>query len=94
MQEVQGRLDDQKQLLRACDKDISERAQEQQALHKQVNQVQLQVQETEHKLSKMTKDSRDAARQVGDGGLVCVCVCVCVNCVCVCVRACGVVCVC
>lgn len=61
---MQGRLDSQKQLLRSCDKDISERVQEQQTLHKKVNQAQLQVQETEHRLSKMSKDSRDAARQV------------------------------
>ena len=67
MEEVQSRLDGQRQLLRTCDKEISERLHEQQKLNKQMNQAQLHVQETEHRLSKMTKDSRDAARQVTCG---------------------------
>ena len=64
MKAAQAMLAAQKELLKACNKDISEKINDQRALQKDDNAAQLQLQELEHKVTKCKKDAKDAARQV------------------------------
>ena len=61
---AQGELNKHKDLLKARNKDITAAATEQRALQKESSAAQLKVQELQHKVTKVQKDSQDAARQV------------------------------
>ena len=61
---VQERLSEQRALLKACNTQLSSRLADQQTAKRDANTAQLRLQEMEHRLGKMTRDSRDAARQV------------------------------
>lgn len=65
MKEAQEALNKQKDLLKACNKDISQRIGEQKDLQKENHSSQLKIQELEHKISKFQNDSKSAAREVG-----------------------------
>ena len=64
MKKAKDVLNSQKDLLKACNKDINERLAEQKELQQDSKAAQLQMQEMEHKISKCNKDAKDAARQV------------------------------
>lgn len=64
MKAAQGELNKHKDLLKARNKDITAAATEQRALQKESSAAQLKVQELQHKVTKVQKDSQDAARQV------------------------------
>ena len=66
LKEVQERLNAQKKLLKGCNREIGEAHAEKSQLVKDMNNMQLQVQELEHKVSKCNKDSNDAAKLVCD----------------------------
>ena len=66
LKEVQERLNAQKKLLKGCTREIGEAHAEKSQLVKDMNNMQLQVQELEHKVSKCNKDSNDAAKLVCD----------------------------
>lgn len=55
---------EQKEKLKACNKDIETRATEKRKLQKETNNAELQLQKLDHDISKSTKDSKDAARRV------------------------------
>lgn len=65
VKEAQDALNKQKDLLKACNKDISQRIGEQKDLQKENHGSQLKIQELEHKISKFQGDSKSAAREVG-----------------------------
>lgn len=64
MKEAQDAVNKQKDLLKACNKDISKRIAEQKDLQKEHHGSQLKIQELDHKISKFQSDSRSAAREV------------------------------
>ena len=64
VKEAQAALSKQKELLKACNKDINAKISEQHALQKDDKTAQVQLQELEHKVTKCNKDAKDAARQV------------------------------
>jgi len=64
MKEAQEKLNEQKKLLKGCNREINEAHAEKSQLVKDMNNVQLQVQELEHKMSKCNKDTNDAAKLV------------------------------
>ncbi|KAL5017230.1 hypothetical protein ScPMuIL_006819 [Solemya velum] len=64
VKEAQALLNKQKQLLKSCNKDISDKVCEQRDMQKDCHNSELKIQELEHKISKFQKDSRDSARQV------------------------------
>lgn len=61
---AQEALNEQKEKLRACNKDIVQHQGEQQKLHKDINKAELQAQDLQHKVSKVNRDSADASKQV------------------------------
>jgi len=58
-------LNKQKDLLKACNKDIQAKLGEQKQMTKDINNIQLQLQELQHNVTKSKKESEDAARLVG-----------------------------
>ncbi|KAK3089416.1 hypothetical protein FSP39_003470 [Pinctada imbricata] len=64
VKEAQADLNKQKDLLKACNKDIGKRVAEQKELQKEHHNSDIKIQELEHKMSKFQDDSRAAARQV------------------------------
>jgi len=64
LKEVQERLNAQKKLLKGCNHEIGAAHAEKSQLVKDMSNVQLQVQELEHKVSKCNKDTNDAAKLV------------------------------
>ncbi len=64
MKEAQQLLNQQKDLLKACNQDISQKVAQRKQLHKDQNEAQLKIRELEHKQEKHNKDTREAARQV------------------------------
>ncbi|XP_070563660.1 structural maintenance of chromosomes protein 2-like [Ptychodera flava] len=61
---AQAELNKQREKLKECDKAINDKATELQTLKDEDNETQLQMKETEHKIAKHNKDSKDAARMV------------------------------
>jgi len=61
---VQDKLNAQKTLLKGCNHEISEAHGEKTHLLKDMSNMELQVQELEHKVSKCNKDTNDAAKLV------------------------------
>ena len=64
VKEAQDALNKQKDLLKARNKDISERTNEKKFLEKEHNAAQLKIQELDYKVTKCTKESQDASRTV------------------------------
>jgi septal ring factor EnvC (AmiA/AmiB activator) len=54
----------QKDLLKACNKDINKKVDEQKRLTKDLHSSELKIQELEHKIAKYQTDSKTAAKQV------------------------------
>jgi structural maintenance of chromosome 2 len=71
VKEAQDAVNKQKDLLKACNKDISQRIGDQKDLQKEHHGSQLKIQELEHKISKFQSDSKSAAREVSSN-IVCV----------------------
>ena len=65
VKEAQAELNKQKDLLKACNKDIGKKLAEQKELQKDHHSAELKIQEQEHKISKFQDDSKNASRQVG-----------------------------
>ena len=64
LKDVQERLNAQKKLLKGCNREIGEAHAEKSQVVKDMSNMQLQVQELEHKVSKCNKDTNDAAKLV------------------------------
>lgn len=61
---AQEEVNKQKALLKECDKDIGQKVAEQKNLQKEGHTAEIKIKELENKISKMQKDSNDAARLV------------------------------
>lgn len=61
---AQADVAQQKELLKARNKDINAAAAEQRGLQKEASNGQLKIQESQHKITKLQKDSQEAGRQV------------------------------
>ena len=66
VKEAQQAVNDQKALLKSCNKDINEKVSQQHSLHKESSNIDLKLKELDHKVSKCNKDAKEAARQVND----------------------------
>ena len=64
VKEAQKALNEQKEILKACNKDIEQRRAEQNSLSREGNAADLQLQELDHKITKSHKDSKEAAKLV------------------------------
>ena len=64
MKEAKKELDRQKAVLKDCNTDIQGHIGEQQNLMKEDQEMQLQIQELEHTMSKYQRDTKDAANKV------------------------------
>ena len=73
LKEVQEKLTAQKQLLKGCNREINEAHAEKSHLVKDISNVQLQVQELNHKVDKCKKDTNEAAKLVNRQFFACVC---------------------
>lgn len=62
--EAADELNKQKEALKACNEAISEKVGEQRDLQKQGQDIQLELKEMEHKVSKFQRDSKEAATKV------------------------------
>ena len=62
--EAQQALTKHKEVLKGCNREISDRQAEQKRMHKDCNNAELELKELDHKLNKCGKDSKEAARQV------------------------------
>ena len=64
MKAAQEEVNKQKALLKACDKDIGQKVAEQKSLQKEGHSAEIKIKELDNKITKMQKDSNDAARLV------------------------------
>ena len=64
VKEAQQELNKQKDLLKACNKDINEKTREHKDLGKELYDAELKITEFEHKVTKCNKDAKDADRTV------------------------------
>jgi len=64
VQEAADELNKQKEALKTCNEAISEKVGEQRELQKQGQDIQLELKEMEHKVSKFQRDSKEAATKV------------------------------
>lgn len=64
MKDAQLELNKQKDLLKACNKDIGQKVNEQKQLQKDHHNSELKTQELEHKITKFQADTKGAARLV------------------------------
>ena len=64
MKAAQEEVNKQKALLKACDKEIGQRVSEQKNIQKEGHTAEIKIKELDNKITKMTKDSNDATRQV------------------------------
>ena len=66
LKELQEKLNAQKNLLKGCSREINEANAEKAQITKDMSNVQLQVQELEHKVAKCNKDTNDAVKLVNE----------------------------
>ena len=64
VKEAQQELNKQKDLLKECNKDITEKTREHKDLSKELSDTDLKMTEYEHKLTKCNKEAKDADRTV------------------------------
>lgn len=69
VKDAQKLLNKQKEILKATNKDISQKINEKKTLQKEANNAQLKSQELDHNIQKCTKQSHDAVKTVSFPGL-------------------------
>ncbi len=65
VKEAQRELNKQKDLLKECNKDITDKMREHKELNKELYDVDLKITESDHKVAKCNKDAKEADKTVG-----------------------------
>ena len=68
MKAIQDKVQEQKDLLKACNKDINMKLGQRKKLHKEGNDGSNKVTEVEYKVTKCRQDNKDSTKQVNRHG--------------------------